>query len=71
MIQQKVRKKRPVLMSCRRKVKRGCPMYDKQMSLKGVYSWNKMRSLKSLVMSKCESTISLHAVQYSDSQVLF
>ena len=35
-----------------------------QTSLKGVYSWNKMWSLKSLVMLKCESWTSLHAVQY-------
>ena len=35
-----------------------------QTNLKGVYSWNKMWSLKSLVMLKCESRTSLHAVQY-------
>ena len=33
-----------------------CPMYSKQTG--------KMRSLKSLVMLKCESRTSLHAVQY-------
>ena len=48
MIQQKVRKKKPVLMFI----------------LKGVYSWNKMWSLKSLAMLKCESRTSPHAVQY-------
>ena len=30
----------------------------------GVYSWNKIRSSKSLVMLECESGTSLHAVQY-------
>ena len=35
-----------------------------QPNLKGVYSWNKMWSLKSLVMLKCESRTTLHAVQY-------
>ena len=40
------------------------PMFSKQTNLKGVYSWNKMWSLKSLVMLKCESRTSLHAVQY-------
>ena len=30
--------------------------------LKGVYTWNKLRSLKSLVMLKCGSRTSLHAV---------
>ena len=45
-------------------MKRDRPMYSKQTNLKGVYSWNKMWSLKSLVMSKCESRSSLHAVQY-------
>ena len=34
-----------------------------QTNLKGVYSWNKMWSLKSLVMLKCEIRTSLHAVQ--------
>ena len=32
--------------------------------LKGVYSWNKVWSLESLAMLKCESRTSLHAVQY-------
>ena len=32
--------------------------------LKGVYSWNKMWSLKSLAMLKCESRTSLRAVQH-------
>ena len=45
-------------------MKLDCPMYSKQTNLKGVYSWNKMWSLKSLVMLKCESRTSLHAVQY-------
>ena len=31
---------------------------------KGVCSWNKMWSLKSLAMLKCESMTSLHGVQY-------
>ena len=35
-----------------------------QTNLKGVYIWNKMWSLKSLVMFKCESRTSLHAVQH-------
>ena len=35
-----------------------------QTSLKGVYSWNMIRSLKNLVMLKCGSRTSLHAVQY-------
>ena len=35
-----------------------------QTNLKGVYSWNKIRSLKGLVMLECESRTSLHAVQY-------
>ena len=41
------KKKKPVLM----------------LILKGVYSWNKMWSLESLVMLKWESRTSLHAVQ--------
>ena len=41
-----------------------CPMNRQQTNLKGVYSWNKMWSLKSIVMLKCESRTSLHAVQY-------
>ena len=43
-------------MKLGRKVKLDCPMYSKQT--------NKMWSLKSLVMLKCESRTSLHAVQY-------
>ena len=39
-------------------------MYSKQTNLKGVYFWNKMWSLKSLVMLNCESRTSLHVVQY-------
>ena len=35
-----------------------------QTNLKGVYSWNKTCSLKSLVMLKCASRTSLNAVQY-------
>ena len=31
---------------------------------KGVYSWNKMWSLKSSAMLKCEGRTSLHALQY-------
>ena len=37
-------------------MKLDCPIYSKQT--------NKMWSLKSLVMLKCESRTSLHAVQY-------
>ena len=49
MIQNKVRKKkRPTSM----------------IILKGVYPWNKMWSLKSLAMLKCDCRNSLHAVQY-------
>ena len=33
-----------------------CPMYSKQTNLKGVYSWNKMWSLKILTMLKCDSS---------------
>ena len=33
-------------------------------NLKGVYSWNKVWSLKSLVLLKCESRTSLNPVQY-------
>ena len=36
----------------------------KQIWLKGIYSWNKIWSLKSLVMLKCESRTSLYAIQY-------
>ena len=39
-------------------------MYSKQTNLKGLYSWNKMWSLKSLAMLKCESRTTLHAVEY-------
>ena len=45
-------------------MKLDCPMYSKQTNLKGVYSWNKMLSLKSLAMLKCESRTSVYAVQY-------
>ena len=38
-------------------------MYSKQTNLQGVYPWNKMWSLKSLVTLKCESKTSLHEVQ--------
>ena len=57
MIQQKIRKKKgPVLMLMQRKKKFDYPMYSKQT--------NKMWSLKNLLMLKCESRTSLHAVQY-------
>ena len=56
--------------TCRRKVKLDCPMYSKQKNLEGVYSWNKMWSLKKLPMLKCEGKTSLNAVYISDSQVL-
>ena len=46
------------------KVKLNCPMYSKQTNLKGADSWNKMWSLKSLAMLRCEGRTSLHAVQY-------
>ena len=45
-------------------MKLDCPLYNKETNLKGVYSWNKMWPLKTLVMLKCESRTSLHAVQY-------
>ena len=45
-------------------MKLDCPMYGKQTHLKGVYFRNKMWSLKSLVMLKCESRVNLQAVQY-------
>ena len=45
-------------------MKLDCPMHSKKTNLKGVYPWNKMWSLKSLVMLKCVSRTSLHAVQY-------
>ena len=65
MIQQKFKKKKDLFScSCRRKVKLDCPMYSKQTNLKGGYSWNKMWSLKNLVMLKFESRSSLHAAQY-------
>ena len=35
-----------------------------QISLKGVYCWNKLWPLKNLVTLKCESRTNLHAVQY-------
>ena len=34
-----------------------------QTNLKGVYSWNNMWSLQSLVILKCDSSTSLHAIQ--------
>ena len=37
---------------------------SKIMGNKGVYSLNKMWSLKSLTQLRCESRTSLHAVQY-------
>ena len=39
-------------------------MYSEQANLKGVYSCTKVWLLKNLVMLKCESRTSLHAVQY-------
>ena len=44
-------------------MKPDCPMYNKQTNSKGVYSWNKIWSLKRLTMLKYESRGSLHAVQ--------
>ena len=44
-------------------MKLDCPMYSEQTYLKGEYSWDKMWSLKSLAMLKCESGTSLHAMQ--------
>ena len=48
-------------------------MYSKQkkLNLKGVYSWNNIWTLKSLVMLESESRTSLHAYNISDSQALF
>ena len=63
-IQHNVKKKRPVLMLMLEEVKRGCPMYNEQTNLQGVYSWNRAWSLKSLVILKSESKTSLHEVQY-------
>ena len=40
-------------------------MYSKQTNLKGVYFWNKMCTLKSLAMLKCESRTSLDTVYYN------
>ena len=45
-------------------MKLDCPMYSEKTNLKGAYPWNKMWSLKSLVMLKRESRTRLHAVQY-------
>ena len=39
-----------------------CPMYVNK--LERCIHWNKIRSLKSLVMLDCESRASLHAVPY-------
>ena len=39
-----------------------CPVYSKHTNLKDAHSWNKVWSLKSLVMLKCESRTSLHTV---------
>ena len=47
-----------------RNVKFDRPLYSKQTNLKGIYSWNKMWSLKSLALLKCEGRTSLHAAQY-------
>ena len=56
-ILQKIRKKKDMFKcSFRRKVKLDSPMYSKQT--------NKMWPLKSLIMLKCESGTTLHAVQY-------
>ena len=40
-----------------------CPRYSNQTNLNGVHSWNKMWSLKSLVVLKCESRTNLYIVQ--------
>ena len=45
-------------------MKLDCPIYSKQTNFRGGYPWNKMCLLKSLVMLKCESRTSLHALQY-------
>ena len=52
-------------------MKLDCPMHSKQTNLEGVYSWNKMWSLKSLVTLKRESRARLHAGQISGSHSLF
>ena len=44
-------------------MKLDCPINSKQTNLKAAYSWNKMSSLISLAMLKCESRTSLHAIQ--------
>ena len=41
-------------------MKLDCPIYSKQANLKGANSWNKMWSLKSSAMLKCESRTSLY-----------
>ena len=65
MMQQKVRKKnRPVLMLTQEKSETWLFRYIKEANLKGVRSWNKLKSLRSLVMLKCGRRTSLHAVQY-------
>ena len=46
-------------------------MYSKQTNLKGVYSWNKMWSLKSLVMLKYEDRNSYMQYNKSDRHALF
>ena len=45
-------------------MKLDCPMYSKQKTLEGAYSWTKMWSLKVLAILKCENKTSVHAVQY-------
>ena len=50
--------------TCGRRVKLDCPMYSKQKTLEGAYSWTKMWSLKVLAILKCENKTSVHAVQY-------
>ena len=56
MIQAKVRKKKICFNVHAEGTKLDSPVYSKQT--------NKMRFLKSLVMSKCESRTSLYAVKY-------
>ena len=65
MMQQKVRKKnRAVLMLTQEKSETWLFRYIKEANLKGVRSWNKLKSLRSLVILKCGRRTSLHAVQY-------
>ena len=58
------KEKKPILMLIFSTASQEYPMYSKQTNLKGIYSWNKMWSLKSLAMLKFESRNSLPAVLF-------